>query len=252
MTAPDVTISDVIPPACADWLAAHPEWAPIPGARYYEASHRGNGVRSLDRTVNGRRLKGRTLSASVSGTSEYPKTRITRDDGTPTTGSVHVFVLAAHAGECPEDMESLHGPGGSLDSRYCGCGTEDCTEGNLGYGTHERNVRETIEAGNARRPATFPCINHARCDGMAVNEGSRCGPCAVKVGERAGLLLTAGMNSKAAAKLLGYKSDSWVVTLASRHGGYTGTLAQARTQRLPWWQQVMATVRYHLSRGDGQ
>ena len=30
--------------------------------------------------------------------------------------------------------------------------------GNLTYGTHEKNVRETIDAGNARRPATHPCI----------------------------------------------------------------------------------------------
>lgn len=246
-----MTVSDhhtEVNPACTSWLATHPEWASIPGARHYEASHRGNGIRSTDRTVRGRQLKGRTLSASVSGTSEYPKTRITRDDGTPTTGSVHVFVLLAHAGPCPDGMETLHGQGGPLDSRYCGCGTPECTEGNLGYGTHERNVAETIAAGNARRPATHPCINHVRCGGLVVNPGRRCLPCAMQVGERAGALLGDGMSLAAVTRQLGYKSDTWVHTLATRHGGYTAPLAVARAQRQPWPQRVTTTLRYRLGR----
>ena len=235
-------------PACTAWLAGHPEWAPIPGARSYEASHRGNGVRSLDRIVNGRQLTGKVLSAS----GRYPKTKITRDDGTTPTVYVHAAVLLAHDGPVPDGMETLHGKGGPLDSRYCGCPAEECTEGNLRYGTHEVNVGETIAAGNARRPATHPCVNHQRCGGMVVNAGSRCLPCVTEVGVRAGTMLRAGMGLAEVARRCGYSNEEWVHTLAARHGGWPGTRAEARAQRPSWSRKVIVTVCGWLRIGDAR
>jgi hypothetical protein len=241
-----------VSPACAAWLDAHPEWAQVPGARYYEASHRGNGIRSLDRTVSGRRLRGKVLSTAP-GSSGYPKAKITRDDGAIITGYVHGFVLAAHAGPCPDGLETLHGKGGPLDSRYCGCPAAECTEGNLRYGSHEANVGETIAAGNARRPAAYPCINHERCGGMVVNPGRRCLPCAMEVGKQAAAMLRAGLVLDEVTRRLGYQSRPWMEKLARDYGGFTGPLPQARPQprarRQPWPQRVMATLRYRLRIG---
>jgi hypothetical protein len=228
-----------VSPACAAWLDAHPEWAQIPGARYYEASHRGNGIRSLDRTVGGRRLTGKVLSAAP-GSSGYPKTKITRDDGTTPTVYVHAAVLASHAGPCPDGLETLHGKGGPLDSRYCGCPAEECTEGNLRYGTHVANVGETIAAGNARRPATHPCINHERCGGMVVNAGSRCLPCVTATARRAAVMQRAGINLEPATRKLGYESQDWVRKITVKYGGGS----PAWTSCSPWHRRVAATLRY--------
>jgi len=235
-------------PACVAWLATHPEWAPVPGARHYEASHRGNGVRSLDRISNGRKLTGKVLAVSVSGTSDYPKTRIVRDEGTRWTSEVHAFVLLAHAGPCPDGQETLHGPGGPLDSRYCGCDTGACAEGNLRYGTHAVNVGETIAAGRAVRPATFPCINHERCGGMVVNEGRRCLRCATEVARAATAMYRAGIDEETAARRLGYANPVWVRRLAVKYGGHDPAV---RVMRRSWPHRAMATVRYRLKIGIG-
>lgn len=227
---------------CAAWLASHPEWAPVPGFSRYEVSHRGGGIR--------RRGGGRQpLKVSV-GTHGYPEAQPYNDQGKQEKPTMHSLVLLGHAGPPPDGTETLHGKGGPLDYRYCGCGSPGCTEGNLRYDTHKVNVGETIAAGNARRPATVPCVNHDRCGGLVVNAGSRCLPCAEDIGVTAAAMLGAGMASDAVTRVLGYKSESWVLTLARRHGGYEG----APPRHQSWPKHVAAAVRYRLKirKGDGK
>jgi hypothetical protein len=52
---------------------------------------------------------------------------------------------------------------------------------------------------------------------------------------------------------LGYSNPEWVHKLARTHGGYRGTIAAARAQRLPWTRRVNVTVRhiFRLGSGDG-
>jgi hypothetical protein len=236
-----------IPAACAAWLAAHPEWAPIPGFSRYEVSHRGGGVRRIG--------SGQPLKVSI-GTHGYPQTGPYRD-GKQDKRPMHSFVLLGHAGPPPEGQEALHGrpcdgpsaPADPLDYRYCGCGSPDCTEGNLRYDTHKVNVGETIAAGKAVRPATHPCINHERCGGMVVNRGSRCLPCAQGAGRAAAAMRDAGIDLPTATRRLGYKSQSWVLGLSMRYGGDGGEAWVMQRQR--WPRRALATLRYRL-RGDGK
>jgi hypothetical protein len=229
------------PAACAAWLAAHPEWAPLPGFSRYEVSHRGGGIR--------RRGGGRQpLKVSV-GTHGYPEAQPYNDAAKQEKRTMHSLVLLGHAGAPPEGMETLHGPRGPLDYRYCGCGSPDCTEGNLRYGTHEMNVGETIAAGRAVRPATHPCINHERCGGMVVNPGRRCLPCAQEVGRQAAAMRDAGIDLPTATRKLGYKSTSWVLGLSVRHGTDDG--APWIMQRQPWPRRAMATLRYRRRNRKG-
>lgn len=239
-----MTDSDVrlIPAACAAWLAAHPEWAPLPGAAGYEASHRGF-VRSIDRTVKGRRLRGVTLKPTVNN-SGYHQVNVTYDGGMVRKPTVHSCVLRAYFGPPPRGMETLHGPGGPLDNRYCGCGTEGCTEGNLRYGTWEENDAERTAAlavaGRAANGRAVPEPKAPRlcilCGEPVTNGGRRCHGCVVRIGREASALLRDGVRPEAAAARLDYPSVSGLLTLAARYG-------EPVPARPPWSRRVAVTLR---------
>jgi len=61
--------------------------------------------------------------------------------GVSWTGTVCRIVLLAFIGPCPDGMERLHGPGGSLDDRLV----------NLSYGTHARNMQDRTRDGTQPR-----------------------------------------------------------------------------------------------------
>lgn len=106
-------------------------------------------------------------------------------------------------------------------------------------------------AGTAKPPRpTFECVNHVRCSGMALNEGSRCGACAVQVGKDAAVLLGLRMPSQAVGEFFGCTGPGWVYGQAVRHGGYTGSAAEARTQRPALRQRVrLVQVKRRIRRG---
>ena len=166
-------------------------WKAIPCFSKYEASDLGR-VRSV-RTGN-------VLATRVSN-SGYLLVKLYDDDARQQTRTVHSLVLLTFAGPRPDGMETLHGLGGPLDNRW---------PENLRYGTKKENAADQAAAGTARRPATHPCVNHERCGGMVVNQGSRCLPCVAAVGDRAAAMLSAGMSLDAATRRLGYSNAEWV------------------------------------------
>lgn len=190
-----------------------PEWKPIPGARYYEASHRG-AVRSVDRTVGGRALRGKVLATRMQNRTResdvvYQLVDVRRDNGSKWTGTVQQFVLLAHAGPPPEGMEICHGPGGPLDNRW---------PENIGYNTKLANEGMKPRLVREPRPRT-PCVNHVRCGGYVTSGGRRCHPCVVRLGEAGAALLEEGADLEQAAEALGYSSVAGLFKLAVRYGG---------------------------------
>ena len=162
--------------------------------------------------------------------------------GKKVTVPVHHVVLAAH---CPEDRDGR-------DTRHLGRGRE-CRAWNwypegVVWGTKPENERDKapevrVAAARTARaaqmaagigmgppPGTHECVNFARCGGMALNKGRRCEACVAQVGRDAAVLLNAGMKLQAVGEHFGYTAGDWVYRLATEHG-YTGTKAEARTQR---------------------
>jgi hypothetical protein len=237
-------------------------WKPIPGFPGYEASDNSvwlagpdrlvqvsGGIRSVDRMVGSRRLKGALLTGRLNnGRGErYVLVNMTDDDGKKRTMLAHLVILLAHVGPRPEGMETLHSERGPLWCRV----PED-----MRYGTKKENAADIAAAGTLKTPATVPCVNHDRCGGMVVREGSRCLPCAIEVGKEAAAMLSAGLVLDEVARRLGYKSSPWVEKLARTHGGFTGPLPQPRVRqprvrRQPWPQRAIATLRYRIRSGRG-
>lgn len=252
-----------IPASCATWLAAHPEWAPVPEfAKSYEASHRGNGVRSVDRVSGGRRLRGVVLKASPNNDG-YPMANMTRDDGAVKRPTIHSCVMLAHAGPRPPGLEIRHLNNDPADSRYCGCGSPECTEGNMAYGTKKEQHADQVAAGTAVVPESFECVYHARCGGRVKNPGRRCEPCRKQIGQFGAMLLDAGMPSLEVAGRFGYTDGKWMAGLAIDHGGYGGARAltdkeyrarlivEARTQRPTLVQRARILGILRLARRAG-
>ncbi len=197
---------------------------------HYEASDKG-GLRSKDRTIGGRALRGKVLSAGP-GKNGYPKAKITADDGTVWTVSVHVVVLVTFDPRCadgiPAGMETRHGPAGPL----CAAWPE-----NLNIGTWEQNELDKAEP-YAPPPPSFPCLNAPRCEGLASHEGRRCAECSADSGRQVDLMLQLGMRLADAADRFGF-SEKWAYERARDcGGGYRGSMADARRQRPSWSQRV--------------
>ena len=222
-------------------------WTPLP-APFSKYEVFSDGFGPDQRTV--RRVGGNSLATTVSKHGGYLYVKPYDDNGERQTKSVHSLVLLGFAGPCPRGMESRHLDDDPLNNRWRPGGTEAevrAAGGNLVRGTKQQQHADKVANGNTPvTPKSFPCVNHGRCGGMVANAGSRCLPCAAEVGRQAAAMLGAGMNLSVATHRLGYKSPRWVHGLARDHGGYTGTLAEATSQRQPWAQRVTATVRYHL------
>lgn len=216
-------------------MPSRPEtWKPVGppfSLHRYEVSDMGR-VRSLDRIVNGRSYRGRILSATPNNDG-YMKLKLTRDDGAQIMHTVHRLVLAAFAGPCPPDMETLHGPGGKEDNRW---------PENIRWGTKAENAADKPLNGGGG--PTVPCRFAPACGNLVMSEGRRCRACVQRAGEMAGEMLSEyGMNLEDVTVRLGYENSDWVYRLAREFGGYEGTKRQARMQRPTLRQRVKITLR---------
>jgi hypothetical protein len=229
-------------------------WETIPGFSSYQASTLG-GVRSVDRTLaDGRARKGQRIATRVSNKG-YILLNLVDDNGVRQTMTLHRVILATFDGECPPGQQARHldddpthnswAPGATREERMA-------AGGNLMYGTPPEQYTDKLSNGTAPPlpPATFDCINHARCGGKVFNPGRRCVPCVEQVGRDAADMLRSGESLQRVASRFGYTGTEWVYQLAVKHGGYQETRLQARTQRRSWLQRVTATVRDRLRRDD--
>ena len=244
-------------------------WVPVP-AWYYESvglpvpavPHQGSDQGRI------RNPAGHVLSARPNGRpKELPAEEQYRlanlcTGGKKVTVPVHHVTLACF---CPEDRAGR-------DTRHLGQGSANRAwnwypEG-VAYGTPEENASDKapearVAAARTARaaqmaagigmgapPPTHECVNHARCGGKALNKGRRCDACVAQVGVDAAALLNAGMRLQDVAEYFGYTADKWTYTIAVEHGGYSGSHAQARTQRPTPWQRIkLVQVKRRIKRG---
>lgn len=214
-----------------DWISLEPY-----GFSKYEAySPGGYGLDESQWPVR-RQIAGTRLKVTL-GTHGYPQVKPYNDQGKQKTLTVHGLIMLANVGPPEPGQETRHLNSDPLDYRWAPGDTEEETKaagGNLMYGTKPQNHADQVKAGTAvLPPPAFPCVNHARCGAMVTSEGRRCQPCMQEVGVRAAALLNAGMPLKAVTRKLGYTNEVHVHALARQHGGYKGSLEQARTQRRP-------------------
>lgn len=115
-------------------IAVDEAWAPLPGHDdAYEVSNYGR-VRALDRILpDGRRWKGRLIRQHPRRTGHLT-VNLTHPRG---TRFVHVLVLEAFVGPCPEGMEALHWNDVAHDNRL----------ENLRWGTRAENIADMIRNG---------------------------------------------------------------------------------------------------------
>jgi hypothetical protein len=182
------------------------------------------------------------LATTPNNHGDYPMVKVYDDTGRRQTKTVHSLVLLGFDGPPPPGLESRHLDDDPLNNRWRPGATRDeriAAGGNLMYGDKAANTRDKAHNGRPAAVAkTHPCLNHARCGGMVANPGRRCLPCAKEVGRQAAALLAAGENLEDVTARLGYQTPEWVHKLARNHGGYTGTLAQAKAQHPPWTRRV--------------
>ena len=186
-------------------------WKPVPGAAGYEACDTGGLIRSVDRTISGRFYPGRVLTPKRTGTSAYWQVKYTDDTGRQRTRPVHVLVLEAHVGLCPEGMQACHWDD---DNDY-----NDLS--NLRWDTDEANREDRQENHPPKLKPLKPCVV---CGGEFAGNGRRCHPCVVKIAKEAARLLRRGVRLKAAAEQLVYPVSAdgvdGIHALARRYGGY--------------------------------
>ena len=233
-TASEVTMSDQY---AGTWLslARH-------GFSKYESYDDGFGpdqrpVRSIDRTVNGRNIKGQPIKPKI-GTHGYLEVGIYNDQGEKKTPTVHSLVMLPRGGPTPPGMQIRHYDDDPFNNRWRpGVEAESVAAGgNLFFGD-EASQREDQYRNGRPRPVPRPERHCIRCGATLKTNGRRCHDCVVELGRVAAPLLRAGRTPDEVAAELGYSSSEGIVKLAVVHGGY----GQPRIKR--WLHRVAATVR---------
>src|SRR5271156_5097060 len=108
------------------------EWRGIPSWEgLYRISNRGE-VYSLPRETKTGTRGGNTIGSYVRKHDGYPEVSLHAPGRQRLKRMVHLLVLEAFIGPCPEGQEALHGPGGKLDPSL----------GNLNWGFRAKNVGE--------------------------------------------------------------------------------------------------------------
>lgn len=194
------------------------------------------GIRSVDRTVAGRRLKGTLLTPRLNS-SGYVIFNVTDDAGVKRTMLAHKLILSAHVGEPEPGQETLHDPAkGPLWCRV----PED-----MRYGTRRENVDDWKKNNGAQPKPPKHCV---RCEEEFRGNGRRCHACVVAIGQEGAALLRSGVTLGAAAEQLEYPSAEGLHTLAVKYGGY-GAEPPATPS---WTRRVMTTVRRLFPGGDAK
>lgn len=126
-------------------MTQHPMWKPVIGFEgYYEVSDDGL-VRSIDRiTCQGHHLVGR-IRKPAHGKYGHALIGLAKD-GVVTQNSVHVLVLAAFVGQCPNGMECCHYDGNPRNNKL----------ENLRWDTRIANNKDRIRHGTAPRGEKNP------------------------------------------------------------------------------------------------
>lgn len=142
------------------------EWRAVPDFPGYEVSDDGR-VRSLDRVIirsNGRPLpvRGRTLRPHPAKDGGYPIVNLHRGDERKAI-SIHTLVLITFVGPRPNGMEALHGDGDPWN----------CVLGNLRYGTHAENMRDSVRHGTHVNASRTHCSRGHRLGVPNVSPASR-------------------------------------------------------------------------------
>jgi NUMOD4 motif len=215
-------------------------WKPIPemdGCTFsgYEASDRGY-VRSTDRVVNGRQLRGVLLKGRINEGYVYLNVRCDNRDHKPHTFTMHKIVLTTFDRPRPDGMETCHGPGGPADNRW---------PENIRWDTKKENAEDQFRHGRPRAEVK-PDKHCIVCGGVFTDKGRRCEPCRVRISRQAAAKLTAGKNLDVVTAQAGYRKPEWVWEMAVKLGGYEGSLEQAEAQGRTLRQRAAASVRYHL------
>lgn len=192
-------------------------------------------VRSIDRIVNGRRIRGVLLKPRV-GTHGYLEVKLYNDDGIQQTRTVHSLVLLPRAGACPPGMQTRHldddpfnnrwRPGDEAETRAAG--------GNLIYGTRPEQEEDKYRNGRPR-PAPRPARYCIMCGSVLTTNGKRCHDCVVRLGVVAAGLLRWGGKPDDVAADLGYPSAEGIVKLAVVYGGYGQPRLKLWLQRILSW-----------------
>lgn len=226
-------------------------WKPIPGFSMYEASTEGR-IRSVDRTVGGRRLKGRVLSPRISNRGYMLIDVVDDDNGKRQTRTVHTLILGTFAGPPGPGQQARHLDDNPLNNTWApGETREDCIAagGNLMWGTPKENNGDKIANGTRNPPPVLRVRECVRCEAPFVGNGRRCHACIVWIGEKAAELLSGGMTLGKACAELEYPSSDGLHLLAVKYGGY-GMLPLPR--RRAWLRSVIATLRDWLELGDDE
>ena len=141
-------------------------WCPVPGYEGFYAAARSGLVRSLDRTVtltNGqtRRYRGRILKPHINQSKGgYPAVKLSRPGQDPENRVVHQVILETFVGECPDGLESLHGPLGPLVPALH----------NLCYGTRIENMGDKLRDGTDNRGENHPLHVLTASDVLQIRE----------------------------------------------------------------------------------
>ena len=221
------------------------QWTQIhDAAPGYEVNWDGD-FRALERTVGSRVYPAQPLATTVNNRG-YEMVKYRNADGERVTRTVHSVMLNTFVkGGIPTGKQSRHlddnprhnswRPGSEEESRKAG--------GNLFVGDGRDQHRDKVRNGGTPPPPgpQHDCIgvpDHGRCSGKVANEGRRCLPCVEQVGREAAQMLRSGENLLKVAQHFGYQGTRWTYQLAQKHGGYTGTEAQALTQKRSWLRRV--------------
>jgi hypothetical protein len=239
------------------WVEA---WRPIPGYSYYEASNNSvwrladdrpvqvtGGIRSIDRTVNGRFYPSTVLRARIMANSGgYAGVNLTNDQGERCNGLlVHKLILLAFAGPCPEGMETRHLVNNPLDCRWAPGETAAevmANGGNIMNGRPSDQFGDQVRNGSRRRTEPKPDKHCIRCGDEFTGNGKRCHSCVVLIGRQAAPLLWSGMPLDKACEELDYPSISGLHALARKYGGYGRAPRHWRLRR--WVTQRVRRARY--------
>ena len=214
------------------------KWASPAGFSKYEVSNDGFGpdqrpVRSIDRTVGARRVKGVLLKVSV-GTNGRPRVKLYDDEGRQRTVEVHALVMLAHVGPLPPGMTVRHYDDDPFNNRWRPGAEQESVAagGNLFYGSRPEQEADRYRNGRPR-PAPRPERHCVLCGAVLTTNGKRCHDCVVELGVNAAAMLRAGQEPAEVAGHLDYPSTEGILALAVTHGGY----GSRRTHR------VMVTLR---------
>jgi len=212
------------------------KWAPIPGAGYYEASDQAHdvyGIRSVDRTINGRFQKGQLLTAKKTGTSRYWQLKIRTDDGRERYATVHSLVLHAHVGPPETGQQACHADDDPDNNRLA----------NLRWDWPAANMDDRRRNNPATPKPPKLCIV---CDEPFDTSGRRCAGCREKIARNAAVMLARGTGLQETADTVGYPPVP-LLKLAQQLGGLRLSIERTWLDDLAETETASVTQRHRRS-----